>query len=327
MDIIGHQKIREFLEKSLAKQKIAHAYLFAGPEHLGKMTVALEFVKSLQCQTQTAKPCYQCKSCQDIDQATHPDVSVIKPEIKENEKARQEPEIRIDQIRDLERRLSLFPAQSPYKIAIIEQTERLTREAANAFLKTLEEPTGKAVLILISSSNFLLPTIVSRCQIIKFLPVSSKEIENYCLKSKAAKEKAEEITRLSNGQPGLAVQILKNPEKLTARTEILNDLSRLIHSSQVQQYQYIEKLIKDISNLRSTLNSWLSWFRDLLLINQGCQNLMVNISQKENLLKAAQRYQLKQIEEIIKTIQRTIFLILKTKVNPKLALEVLILEL
>lgn len=329
MNIIGHRKNIEFLEKSLVKGKIAHAYLFTGAEHLGKMTAALELAKSLQCQGKK-KPCGHCKSCLDIDKRIHPDIMIVEPGKKEDEENKWEPIIKIDQIRNLEHSLSLFPYQSPFKVAIVDQAERIGREAANTFLKTLEEPSAKSVIILVSSGQ-LLPTITSRCQIINFLPVSLKEVEKYLISQKLDKNRAEEIARWSNGRPGLAISALNNPEELDRKQQDLKELNGLVNSSYLQRYQYVQKITKDSAdlsaNLKNILDNWLSWFRDILLINQNCQDLIANISQKENLLKQAKRYQSVQLKEIIRRIEKTIFLILKTKTNPKLALEVLILNL
>lgn len=288
--IIGHQKQWEFLKKSAEIGKISHAYLFSGQEKLGKKKVALEWISLLFGQPGSK-----------LLVEGHPDFILIEPANKE---------IQISQIRDLNWRLSLKPSISPLKAAIIDQAHLMNEEAQNCFLKTLEEPKGNTVLILITEApEFLFPTILSRCQIIKFYPVKREEIENY-LKSQGMRKKTQLISQISQGKPGLAIDFLNQPLKLKKREELLNELIKLTKADLTSRFQYAKSISKT-ADLKEILNLWLSYFRENLLSN-------LNSERPETL---------KKLTMILQKIQTTNFLISTTNVNPRLALETLMLEL
>ncbi len=292
--IIGHHRILEFLKKSIKNKRLAHAYLFTGQAHLGKKTVALEFIKML--------------NGQEIEQAVHPDILIVEPKPAD--------QIGIDQVRKIQYQMSLFPYRANYKIALIDKVDRMTPEASNCLLKTLEEPTGQAVLILITSnSQMLLPTIISRCQIIKFLPVKEEEIKKRIKDSR--------IIRLANGRPGLAIQYLENPTLLENQNKIISQLEKLIRAGLNERYQYIEKIAKDVPRARRVLSAWLFWFRDLLLLSVGCGDLV--IYPETNTYKDC--YSLVKLRAIIQAIKKTDLLLANPSINARLALEVMMLEL
>jgi len=177
-NIIGHKNIVSFLEKSLKNKQIAHAYLFYGPKHLGKKTIAENFAEMLLGQPIV----------------NHPAIYFVKRERKEKENKMAQ-NISIEQIRELERKLSLSSFLNSYKIGIIEEAETMSIEAANSLLKTLEEPTPKTVIILLASNISVLPaTIVSRCQVLKFLPVAKEKIYNHLLSLGASRDEALNLT-------------------------------------------------------------------------------------------------------------------------------------
>lgn len=297
--IIGHQKQWQFLKKSAEREKLSHAYLFSGQEKLGKKTIALEFIKFL--------------FGQDPQNPPHPDFILVEPIAKE---------IQISQIRDLIWKLTLKPLLAPLKVALIDQAHLMNKEAQNCFLKTLEEPKGKTLLILITEyPEILFPTILSRVQKLRFWPVKKSEIESY-LKSQGISEKeTREITRISMGRPGIAVDFVKSPQKLEARKKIIKELVEIIHSDLVYRFQYAKELSKDFQNLKETLDIWLSYFRDLLL--ERCLVFPLKLSDREN--ERAPSFL--KLKNILKQIQSTNFLISTTNVNPRLALEILMLEL
>jgi DNA polymerase-3 subunit delta' len=243
--IIDHQHIQNYLKNSIENKRISHAYLFEGSEHSEKRTMALWFAKLLGC--------------------TGPDITEIT--VPQDKK-----EIRIEQIRELRRYLSLSPHSSPYKVAIINEAEKMTDEAANALLKTLEEPRGNAVLILMTTLASALPeTILSRCEEIKFRTGSLDKISKNFIKKES-------------------IDILKQP---------LNDA-----------FKFIEKITKkEDDEILALLDSWLFWFRDLLLKDKKT------------------KYSQEQLVKIIREIQRAKDLISNTNTNQRLALENLVLEI
>lgn len=305
--IIGHQHILDFLKKSVKNNRLAHAYLFTGPAYLGKKTVALEFIKTLIGSELNV---------------VHPDVHILKPEVIEKQGAKRESVISIKQIREVQHQMSLFPYQALYKIALIIRADKMTPEASNCLLKTLEEPTGKAILILITSkSKSLLPTIISRCQLVKFLSVDEKEIIKG-LGSMGKGQNLKRIIRLANGRPGLAIKYLENPELLKAKEEIINQLEKLLKADLNERYKYIEKIWQDIPLAQQILEHWLFWFRDLLLLSVGRSDwtLYLESSDYKN------SYSLGKLKSIIQAIKRTNWLLANSSINARLALEVLVLE-
>lgn len=286
--IVGHQKIWQFLKKSAEMGKLSHAYLFSGREHLGKKALALEWISLLLGE-----------SCQ-----SHPDFFFIEPEDKV---------IQISQIRDLAWRLSLKPFKAGLRAALIDQAHSMTEAAQNCFLKTLEEPRGEALLILITEyPEKLLPTILSRCEVIKFYPVPKTEIENY-LKEKGA-DNWKEILDISTGRPGVAVDLLSHPQKIKERRERIEELNKILNSNLSLRFQLAKDLSQE-ANLKEVLNIWLSHFRNILIE----KSLKPDIKEFD--------YSLPKLKTVLRQIQSTNFLISTTNVNPRLSLEILMLEL
>ncbi len=317
--IIGHQSILRILERSIKKDSFSHAYLFAGPEKVGKRTIAKEFAKLLlasHSSTKIGKECH-CRSCQDIEKGIHPDFLEIKA---------KEKEIGIKQIRDLRRYLSLSCHHGRAKVSVIDKAEKMTKEASNALLKTLEEPKGRTVLILVTSlPNFLLATIVSRCQIIKFLGVSSFLIEESLLKLGAEKKLAREISKISQGKPGKALEFFSNPEKLKEEKKQMEEIISLSQRDLVKRFEVVEKISQNPSQIKNFLSLWKIWFRDLFLVKLGIEELTYS-NLEINKDKILRQFSLFDLMRIIKLTEDIDYFISFTNVNPRLALEVLMLN-
>ena len=214
--LIGHQRLWNFLTRSAAQQRLAHAYLFIGPARVGKLALAQEFSQWLFCSV-AKKPCGLCRNCKDLAKNQHPDFLFLTPPCLEKDGIKKTGEIGIDAIRELQKRFSFFPYNSSHKIAIIDQADRLTTEAASAFLKTLEEPSPQSLIFLVSSqSAAMLTTLVSRCQTIKFLPVPEAEMtEGLAGQVKKLPELAE-IIKLAAGRPGFVLDLINRPDEIIA---------------------------------------------------------------------------------------------------------------
>ncbi|MBZ9571818.1 hypothetical protein KJA15_00565 [Patescibacteria group bacterium] len=304
--ILGHQKQWKFLKKSAELERISHSLLFYGEEKLGKKTIALEFIKLLNCQNPqfSKRPCQICRSCQDIQKRQHTDVLLIEPINKE---------IQISQIRDLSWKLALKPYSASIKSAIIDKAHFMNREAQSCFLKTLEEPKGKTLLILITEyPEILLPTILSRVQKIKFYPIKRAEIEKYLLTQGVSQKFASKISQLSLGKPGEALDFLLDPKKIENQEKRLKELISVLNSNLVSRFQYAKDLSLKPQNLKEILEIWLRYFRDILF---------------SNIDHPSEKYSLKKLKSILKLIQNTIFFLSTTNVNPRLALENLLMEL
>lgn len=312
--ILGHKKIISYLQETLRNKNISHAYLFSGPSHIGKTTLVKIFAKTLQCQKEGLFPCERCQNCQLIKKNINPDTIYL-----EGEK-----NIKIEEIREIQHKLSLSHFSCPYKIVIITQAQRMTLEAANCLLKTLEEPPPKTVLILISPQiNTLLPTIRSRCQIIKMQPVASKEIKKYLSSLVKEKKEVEYLVGMANGRPGVALEILAYPEILAKQTEIIDKLILLPNQSVAIRLNFASFLLSSELDIESILDFWLYFLHELIFFYFNNLPHSPFRQQFESWLATQSVSKIKTLlEEIIWAKEK-----LKTNVNPRLALENLILSI
>jgi DNA polymerase-3 subunit delta' len=294
--IIGNEKAAEILEKGYQSGKLSHAYLFTGPEHLGKKTLALNFCRMLLNDNR-----------ENIQ--NNLDLTIICPD--EDEK-----QITIEKIRDLEKKLALYPHSAKYKIAIIEQAEKMNKSAANALLKTLEEPSKTAILILlVSDSKNMLDTIKSRCQLIKFLPVKKSLLEKFLEDKISDKNEAEKIIEMSGYRPGKIIEFVNDRNKIKEALDNINKISSVIRGDENEKLDEAENISKkEINEIVSILNLLTVYFRRYLIKEYKNKNC----ADKNNLLKIKGN-----IELICKTKEN----LLTKNVNAKLAIENLFLGL
>lgn len=287
--IIGHKNVIDFLEKSMKNGEIAHAYLFYGPNRVGKRTIAGKFAELL-----LGQPILN-----------HPDVYFVRREKNEKEE-KMFSEISIGQMRDLERKLNLTSFLNSYKIAIIEEAETMSLEAANSLLKTLEEPTEKTVIILLSSSISALPgTIVSRCQTLKFLPVGEDLIYQYLIGEGASRGEALDFAKASWGKPGVAIDFWRDREEgeesavSKYRTEIKAVVDLMRADTLAERMKNFDKILPAekaaddmVSSLNGVLSVWSSVLRDAAVVKAGCPELINNYFFSEDIKKIAGRFDL-----------------------------------
>jgi len=327
--IIGHENIIEFLQKSIVNNRLAHAYLFYGPEHVGKTTMAENFIASLLCERSDNNPIIPCKSCVKCEQFSkniHPDVFWLK---KEKDKKN----ISIEQTRELEGKLTKTSFLNSYKIAIIKEAENLSEEAADSLLKTLEEPSAKTIIILLSPEIGLIPeTVVSRCQIVKFLPVSQDKIFHYLVKEGATRQLAENLSHLVNGKIGLAKSFFYNSDLFKEYEDKVKSFLDLIQGDTINKFRIVNDLIgakrgliETVEPLNDLLDVWSSVLRDLILIKNGFSESMINFFLKERLEKIVNKFDIPELIKLISKIKE-IKKFISLNVNPKLALENLVLE-
>lgn len=311
MQLIGHQKQWQFLKKTADSGKLPHAYLFQGEEQLGKKTLAIEFAKYLNCENRKSAPCQICRPCQDIQKRQYPDFILIEPKAKE---------IQIVQIRELSWKLSLRSYWASFKIAIIDSAHLMNQEAQNCFLKTLEEPKGNTLLMLVSEfPEMLFTTILSRVQKIRFYPVSAKEIEKHLKDKNIPLEKAQEITHYSYGRPGRAISFLSDSQKLENYKQKIKEIVKIGNSDFHLRFQYAKDLSGDAENVKEILDIWLRFFRKILMDKVG-PNKSSSTSHFNN-------YSTTRLKRIIELIQNTNHWLSNTNINTRLALEILMLEL
>jgi len=314
--LIGHQKIWQLLKVSYESDRLAHGYLFFGEERLGKRKLAKEFIKFLNC-TGENPPCQICRSCKAIENEEYPDLSIIEP---------QNQDIQIEQIRELKYTLSLKAYEGKYKSVIINEAQALNTAAFSCLLKILEEPQGRTIMILISTARESLPkTILSRIEQIKFQKINCSEIEGYLKLQGIGEEKAKEMSLVSDGKPGAAMNYLNDPGKVEKEKGLIRDFIKIKKSSLAERFQYLKDLTEDENkNAVEVLKTWLGFLRSVLLAKAGVSggNQIYSGFHKEvedlNLLKT---------KKLLNICEDLNFLLSTTNANPKLALETLMMEL
>ncbi|MFC2057109.1 ATP-binding protein [Chloroflexota bacterium] len=330
--VIGQTRAVSLLQRSLEMDSLAHAYLFVGPAHVGKMTLALNLAQALNCEA-AEFPCGECVSCQKVASAKHADVQIMGlSRDSDSAEAKPRAEISIDQIRQVQHSTSLPPFEGKYKVFIIDGVELLSIEAANCLLKTLEEPIEKVVFILLTTNERLLPaTVVSRCQRVELFPMPVGEIETALISNWGVEpEKAKLLARLSHGCPGWAVLVALDDSLLQQRAEWLDRLLGVINADCEERFAYAAQLATQFSQNRGLvherLNLWLNWWHDLLLVKVSSSDNITNIDRRDLLSDIAKGYSLAQIRAFIRSIQ-TAGEQLRQNANPRLVLEVLMLDI
>ena len=316
--VVGHKQAVDQLKGALASERVAHAYLLTGPPQIGKRSLALDFAQALNCLDEE-KPCGQCLACSKIAHGSHPDVQVIEGEGGT---------IKIDQMRTLRREAALFPLEGRWKIYIIRQMEQATTEAANCLLKTLEEPPPHVVLMLTASeAEALLPTIVSRCQVINLRPLTTETVQRSLQERWGVDvERARLLARLSGGRLGWAVVASQNDAILSRREKYLDQMMKLMGQGRVERMEYVQQLSHDPEALRELLQLWLSWWRDLLLTASGSSAEIINIDREDTLRAQAERYSVDQVRDFVEALRAAAWR-LEHNANTRLTLEVLMLSL
>jgi len=330
--IIGQTRAVNSLRRSLADGRLAHAYLFIGPQHVGKMTLAITVAQALNCPAED-KPCGECRSCRRIASGKHADVQVIgRAETETQRGSSVRKEIGIDQIREMQHNVSLKPYEGDQRLIIIDGAEHMSEEAANSLLKTLEEPPLSTTFTLLAvDEGALLPTIVSRCQRLKLSPqplpaVKQALVERWGVPS----ESADLLARICHGCIGWAISAIHNEEALANRSAHLDSLISLSRGDISERFAFAARLAtqfgKDRASVGKRLELWLTWWRDLLLMKNGCVEFITNTDRREALQEAAAQYPLSAIGGMLKSIRETIQQ-LEQNANPQLALEVLMLNI
>ncbi len=315
--LIGHQQQRQRLYAACDQQRVAHAYLFSGPEGIGKKLLALHFAGKLLCET--AEGCARCQACRKVASGNHPDLSVLISDSSH---------LKIDQVRALQHFLLLRPLEGRYKVCLIDDADKLTVEAANALLKTLEEPQPGTVLVLISSRpEQLLPTIRSRCQQLRFNRLPRSQLSAHLSRTLDLPDAQAAV--MAAVADGSFTRILGAHQEfyLKKRPEWIQTLSALTTTSTIGAFTLAQELRDEKDHLLDILDMFLTFYRDLLLCQRNMppaelinQDLLPLISEQSRRLTLTQL--LDRIEAVTTARKHLV-----RNVNPLLALEHMLLQL
>jgi len=331
-NLIGQQRVKSFFERALAGGRLSHAYLFVGDRGVGKEAMALEWAKALLCPNQLNEHPENCSDCNRITKFIHPDVHFIFPapaKVKEDEHRKivgslvedpynrlelwANPSVSIERIREIRQTSAYKSFEGNGRVVIITDCERMTIEASNALLKILEEPPPKMYIIMISARpNLLLPTITSRCQLVKFDPLSIAEIETALeTRNGVAKEQARLTARLAAGSYRRALELLD--ENLQEMQNRALEFFRKSVQNEVIQIHFIEEVLiesqRDLKKIRDLLILVSLWLRDAMLFKESGGNdndRLINYNQSEVLKNFVQSFPAADLYSALGEIEKSL---------------------
>ncbi len=293
----GHDWATALLQQALDTQRLSHAYLITGPAHIGKATLAREFAAALNCTGQTP-PCGECRSCRLAHDDSHPDILVVQA---------QEHVLKIDQIRSLQHDLALSPYEGRYRVCLLIDLHLATDEAENALLKTLEEPASRVVLVLTATdASLLLPTVVSRCQVLALRGVPEQRIVQALTERwHVQPDRAQLLARLAGGRIGWAITAAQDENALAYRGQALDDLLQAVIGGRLARLKLAESLGSlERDELIELSSLWQTWWRDVLYANQGCDELVVNLDRTSALRSLAGQLRPAQLTAACNSVDR-----------------------
>ncbi len=326
-NLLGHEWAVDMLRRHVTRGDLRHAYLFSGPPGLGRRTLALRLAQALNCERPVApgEPCFNCRTCKQIEAMQHPDLNII--QAMDDGVAKEGGTLRVDQIREVQRTLNLKPYQSQYRVAVFLRFQEANDNAANALLKTLEEAPAHAILILTADTpEQLLPTINSRCEILRLRPLPIEAVTADLIERGLDEDRARLLAHISGGRPGFARRLVEDVTVLEKREERLNDLQTLLPAARVEKFSYAEKLAKDKDGMRQTILVWLSYWRDVLLRVAGADSPLINIDRNMEIEFLAGRLDLSVARKVVSAHEETLEK-MERNVNARLLAEILLLDM
>lgn len=320
-DIAGHEQIIEHLQNAVRLERVSHAYILNGEKGSGKKLLANTFAMVLQCEERGLNPCGKCKSCKQSESGNHPDVIRVM-----HEKA----SIGVDDIRiQVNNTMSIKPYSSPYKIYIIDDADKMTEQAQNAILKTIEEPPAYAVIILLTcNSATLLNTIISRCVSLNLKAVSTPVIKEYLMRECNVPDYLAELTAsFSQGNMGKAIKYATSEDFIKSKEEVLHILKYI---DDMELYEVMDA-IKNLSQHKFDINDYIDlmilWYRDVLMFKVTKNpNVLLYKDEYKYISSQASTRTYDAIEKIIKAMNRA-KIRLSANVNFDIAIELMLLTL
>lgn len=331
-DLINQAHAVMLLRTAARSGRVSHAYLFADPAGVGRHDAAIAFAQLLNCERPQANDaCGECRPCRLIAAGNYPDVRTVDVErgLLLDPRDTTRTVIGIDQVRALRREVAFPPLEGKYKVYIFAGADRMQAEAANSLLKVLEEPPPQVVIILVAESTVpMLPTVVSRCQLVRFSLVPAGEIEQALIaRHNLDRGRARFIAAIAGGQLGRAVTWATSQEDLEWREQTLQLLERMESVDLLERMDAAEAASKDKDRLPDLLDLALFWFRDLLVWQETRDEMhLINLDRKETIARLAAALPGAVLSERIAAIEEAKEA-LRRNVHPRLLLENLFLRL
>ncbi len=319
--VIGHKNIIEHLKKAVANKKVSQAYIFTGEDGSGKKMLADIFAKTLLCEAHGQEPCNKCKSCLQVEGGNQPDLIYVT-----HEKA----SLGVEEIRvQVNNDILIKPYSSLYKIYIIDEAEKMTEQAQNALLKTIEEPPEYAVIMLLTTSlGKLLPTIQSRCVNLELKVIPEKEIKQFLMEKKQIPDYLAEISAaFSRGNVGRAIKYASSEDFIQSKDAIIHVLR---HIDEMELYEIMDAL-KEFSahklDIEDYIDLMLLWYRDVLMFKvTNDPNRLLYKSEVRYIAKQTTKSDYEGIEAIIEAMDKA-KIRLRANVNFDVAIELMLLSI
>lgn len=323
-DVVGHEWAERLLAGHIRRGEVRHAYLFAGPPGIGRRTLALRFAQALNCPTplEPGQPCRTCRTCAQIERMQHIDLSVVQSE-------RPGAMLKVEQVRELQQTINLLPYEAAYRVSLLLRFHEANANAQNALLKTLEEAPARVMMLLTADSpDELLPTIASRCEVLRLRPLPLDRLEAELRARGLDEPQARLLAHFSGGRLGQALHLKDEPALLKARGELLEDWLHLLPSGRAERFVYVEGLTRGERSkepARLAFLTWLSAWRDVMLAAAGPDLPLANPDYAEAIRELAGQVSFAQARACVRELERGLGR-LDANVNPRLLAEVLLLD-
>ena len=321
-DILGHEQIKEHFRNAVETGKVSHAYILSGEAGMGRKSLANAFALSLLCEKGMAEPCMQCHACKQVLSGNHPDLIYVTHE--------KPASIGVDDIREqLNDTIQVRPYSSYYKIYIVDEAEKMTVQAQNALLKTIEEPPAYAVILLLTTNqDSFLPTILSRCVQLKLKPLKDTVVKEYLVQSLGEDESQADIyAAFARGNLGKAIHLAQSEEFGVMYKEMLRLLKHIKDTDISELLDYIRKVKEENLDIRECLDFMQMWYRDILMYKTTKDiNLLIFKDEFSTIKSMSTVSGYEGLERILEAIDKA-RIRLDANVNTELVMELMLLTM